>query len=115
MSDEKYAEAIPLMKKASALRPDCAEYHVGIAMASVMVKDYKTAKDEYLKALPILRKQSQDDPKRFNDLCLILTYLNRDKEAKTILDSARNKFPKNEAIVKDLTAFKGFSKYRIES
>lgn len=98
MNEGKLTEAIIMFKEASSLRPMCAEYHVGIAMASVKVKDYATARDEYLKALPILQEQSQEDPERVGDLIMVLVCLNRNQEANTILNAAKDRFKGNRSI-----------------
>lgn len=114
MAEEKFAEAIPFMKKASSLNPDCAEYHVGIAMSCIMIKDYEIAKAEYLNALPILKKQSQNDPERIDDLVILLTWLNRDEEAKIILSNAKKKFPSNKTVAMDYRVMvEGTEKYKI--
>lgn len=87
-----------MFKEASSLRPMCAEYHVGIAMASAKVKDYATARDEYLKALPILQEQSQEDSERVGDLIMVLVCLNRNQEANKILNAAKDRFKGNRSI-----------------
>ena len=76
----------------------CAEYHVSIAMASIKVEDYKTAQDEYLKALPILQEQSQEDPERVDDLIIVLVCLHRNEEANTVLNDAKQRFKGNRSI-----------------
>jgi Flp pilus assembly protein TadD len=98
MNEGKLTEAIIMFKEASSLRPMCAEYHVGVAMASVKVKDYTTARDEYTKALPILQEQSQEDPERVCDLIMVLVCLNRNQEANTILNAAKERFKGNRSI-----------------
>ena len=98
MNEGKLTEAIIMFKEASSLRPMCAEYHVSIAMASVKVKDYTTARDEYLKALPILQEQSQEDPERVDDLIMVLVCLNRNQEANTVLNAAKQRFKGNRTI-----------------
>ena len=98
MNEGKQTEALILLKEASSLRPMCAEYHVSIAMASVKIKDYTTANDEYLKALPILQEQSQEDPERVDDLIMVLVCLNRNEEANTTLNAAKQRFKDNRSI-----------------
>ena len=98
MNEGKQTEALILLKEASSLRPMCAEYHVGIAMASVKVNDYTTARDEYMKALPILQEQSQEDPERVCDLIMVLVCLNRNEEANTVLNAAKQRFKGNRSI-----------------
>lgn len=98
MNEGKQTEALILLKEAISLRPMCAEYHVSIAMASVKVKDYTTARDEYLKALQILQEQSQEDPERVDDLIMVLVCLNRNEEAYTILNTAKQRFKGNRTI-----------------
>jgi len=98
MNEGKQTEALILLKEASGLMPMCAEYHVSIAMASVKIKDYTTARDEYLKALPILQEQSQEDPERVDDLIMVLVCLNRIQEANTVLNAAKQRFKGNRTI-----------------
>ena len=98
MNEGKQTEAIIMFKEASDLMPMCAEYHVSIAMASVKVKDYTTARDEYLKALSILQEQSKEDPERVDDLIMVLVCLNRNEEANAVLNAAKQRFKGNRTI-----------------
>jgi len=118
MNEGKQTEALTLFKEASHLRPMCAEYHVGIAMASVKVRDYTTARDEYLKALPILQEQSQEDPERVYDLIMVLVCLNRNQEANTILNAAKQHFKDNRSISMLADSYSelidGFTEFKIK-
>ena len=118
MNEDKQTEAIIIFKEASSLMPMCAEYHVGIAMASVKVNDYTTARNEYLKALPILQEQSQEDPERVDDLVMVLVCLNRNQEANTVLNAAKQLFKDNRSIsmlADNYSEFiEGFSEFQIK-
>ena len=117
MEEGKYSEALPLLQKASDLRPSCAEYHVGIAMVSIRLNDHQTARVSYQKALRIFEQQSQYDPERVDDHFMVLVSLNREDEAREVLRKARKRFkdsPSMRSLVDDIpNLIKGFRQYRV--
>lgn len=94
MANGNYLKAKALFTEASDLHPSCAEYHVGEAMASLKIKDSETARMRYLKALKILEGQSRCDPDRVDDYVMVLVSLGREKEAREVIDRAKERFEK---------------------
>jgi len=97
-----YYKAKELFIKASDLRPSCAEYHIGIAMASLKVKDLETAGIRYQKALEILEVQSRNDPNRVDDLAMVLVCLGREEGAREEINKAKERF-KNNGMINSLS------------
>lgn len=119
MNEGKYTKAIPLLEKASNMRPICAEYHVGLARSYVQVEDYTKARDRYERSLPILRQQALDDPERVDDLVMVLIGLNKDQEAAKILEEAVNRYQGNATLSMLSADYAEFvdslSKYRVKN
>lgn len=100
MADGEYEKALPLVRKAIRLRPQCAEYHVAAAMASVKTNDDMAAYRDYEKAQQILQDEAREDPERLDDLVMILLCMNRDEEAEKIFKNAKKELEGNYSIMK---------------
>lgn len=98
MNQGRFDEARLLLEKASDLGSSCAEYHVGIAMASTQLDDYVTARIRYERALSILKRQSQNDPQRVDDYVMVLVCLNRESEARRVVKEAQGRFENDPTI-----------------
>lgn len=92
MMKEEYAGAREKLLVASAKRPQCFEYHMGIALCSVRLRDSDTAVDHYAKAEELLAPEAETTPRRVMDYVMVLICQNKDKEAAAALAKARDKF-----------------------
>ena len=98
MAGQQYEEARDKLRLASDIRPECVEYHVGIAMCSVRLKDNLTALTQYAKAERLLEGQARQDPERVDDYLMVLLCQNRDEKASAELTNAKERFPDNKTV-----------------
>jgi hypothetical protein len=119
MMAEEYAGAREKLLLASAKRPDCVEYHVGIAGCSVRLNELETAAEHYAVAEKILAVQAEKEPDRVDDYLMVLVCQNKEKQAAEELAKARTRFANDQNVQRMSEAFpefvKSWSTFRIET
>lgn len=119
MMAEEYAGAREKLLLASAKRPDCVEYRVGIAGCSVRLNELETAAEHYAHAEKTLAAMAEKEPDRVDDYLMVLVCQNKEKRAAEELTKARARFGNDQNIQRMSEAFpefvKSWSTYRIET
>lgn len=117
LNEAKFDEARNMLLKASVLRPDVSSYHVGIAFASVKLRDYANAKERYEIALKLIQNESISDPQRVDDHLMLLVLLDREDEARKLLREKMKVYPEEQSLrmlYKNFDDFvHGFSEWKI--
>jgi tetratricopeptide (TPR) repeat protein len=104
MVDHRFENAFQKMERAADLRPDVAEYHVGLGMAAARLGIMDVAAKQYASAEGILARQAEHDPERVDDYAMVVALLGRTEEAKGILTEGLRRFPDSPNLQKAVSA-----------
>lgn len=119
LNENRFEDAYQKMRQAADLRPDTAEYQVGLGMAAVKLRNKEAAAEAYAKAERILAREVRHDPDRIDDHATVLVLLGRIEDAKRILREGYERFPDSKTlrqIASDPAVFfAGLQPYSIEN
>ena len=105
LNEGKFLESKKLMEKAILIKPNVAEYYIGLGFSQIRLSENKEAKISYEKALKIFKKRKSSEH-NINQIIMNLILLNRTVEAKQLLIEKSNTmdatkiFPKMEDFEK---------------
>lgn len=109
MNDGDFEGAFQKMERASIVKPNVAEYHVGAGMAAIKLSKLNDAIRHYQSADQILSVQSASDPERVDDHALVLFLLERDQQALDVIQSGIKRFPESAMLKRLATNTNSFA------
>jgi tetratricopeptide (TPR) repeat protein len=87
MNANNFKEALAKLQRASQLRPDVVEYHVGMGMAAGKLRMRELAEIHLRAAESLLSAQAATDPKRVIDHAIVLALLGQTDEARKVFNA----------------------------
>jgi tetratricopeptide (TPR) repeat protein len=98
MAGNRFEDAFQKLERAVDLRPDVADYHIGLGMAAARLGKMDVAEKQYVSAEGILAREAEHDPERVDDQVFILALLGRPAEARHALSNGLVRFPDSRTI-----------------
>jgi predicted Zn-dependent protease len=98
MFDHDYAEARRLIEQVVATEPDVPAYRITFAHAALRLEQNDVAKIQYEAALKLVEGSSATDPGAVDDQVMLLVCLNRQDEARRVIEEAAARFPDSPEV-----------------